>query len=255
VKCVILQPSYIPWRGYFHQIQKADVFVFYDDVQYDAHGWRNRNRIKTPSETRWLTIPVRLRDHCTDHTPIHAVETCVSAGWHRKHLSTLRQNYRKAPYFSRYVPLLESWYSEPSRYLADFTIRQTIDIASVLGISKTRFIRSSSLGIEGVKTERLIKILRHLGATHYISGPAAGSYLDEPALASAGIQLEYMQYDYPVYPQLYGTFDSRVSILDLLFTTGPEAAMYIWDSMRTPSPGVSAQSFGSGGTLEPARPL
>ena len=47
MKCVILQPSYIPWRGYFHQIEKADLFVFYDDVQYDDRGWRNRNRVKT----------------------------------------------------------------------------------------------------------------------------------------------------------------------------------------------------------------
>ena len=45
---VILQPSYIPWRGVFDLIHDADVFVFYDDVQYDKHGWRNRNRIKTP---------------------------------------------------------------------------------------------------------------------------------------------------------------------------------------------------------------
>ena len=47
MKCVILQPSYIPWRGYFHQIRNADVFIFYDDVSFDKDGWRNRNRIKT----------------------------------------------------------------------------------------------------------------------------------------------------------------------------------------------------------------
>lgn len=250
MKCVILQPSYIPWRGYFHQIQKADVFVFYDDVQYDAHGWRNRNRIKTPSETRWLTIPVHLTNHCTEHTPIHTVETCVSAGWHRKHLGTLHQNYRKAPYFDRYKPLLESWYGQPSRLLADLTIRQTIDIANELGILRTRFIRSSSLGIGGVKTDRLIRILLHLGATHYVSGPSARAYLDEAALAGAGIELEYMRYDYPVYPQLYGTFDSRVSILDVLFMTGPEAAQYIWDRDR---PGHSGRSCHVGGALESPR--
>ena len=61
MKCVILQPSYIPWRGFFHQVQKADVFVFYDDAQYDDRGWRNRNRIKTASGTQWLTIPVLQR--------------------------------------------------------------------------------------------------------------------------------------------------------------------------------------------------
>jgi hypothetical protein len=232
MKCVILQPSYIPWRGYFHQIQKADVFVFYDDVQYDAHGWRNRNRIKTPAGARWLTIPVHLRNHCEDQTPIHSVETVASAGWHRKHFENLRQNYRTAPYFKRYLPLLESWYADPYRNLADFTIRQTIDLARELGIEGTRFLRSSSLSIEGAKTDRLVKILRHVEADHYISGPAAAAYLDEAALRDAGMGLEYMTYDYPAYPQLYGEFDAAVSILDLLFMTGPDAARYIWNQER-----------------------
>ena len=73
MNCVILQPSYIPWRGYFHQIQKADLFVFYDDVQYDKRGWRNRNRIKTSDGLRWLTIPVHSRGAQTEHIPINQI--------------------------------------------------------------------------------------------------------------------------------------------------------------------------------------
>ena len=248
MNCVILQPSYIPWRGYFHQIQKADVFVFYDDVQYDAHGWRNRNRIKTPTESRWLTIPVRhaglraFHDNCTEDSPICAVETVTSAKWHRKHFENLRQYYRDAPFLKDYLPLLKSWYSEPTPLLADLTIRQTIDIARELGITKTRFVRSSTLGFEGAKTNRLLKILHHLGATHYICGPAANVYLSEAELNEAGITLEWMKYDYPEYPQLYGPFDAHLSILDLLFMTGPEAHRYIWD--REIGDGVPAEADG-----------
>jgi hypothetical protein len=55
---VVLQSSYIPWRGYFDLIHDADVFVFYDDVQYTVNDWRNRNRIKTANGVVWLTIPV-----------------------------------------------------------------------------------------------------------------------------------------------------------------------------------------------------
>ena len=62
-----MQPSYIPWRGYFDLIRRSDVFVFYDDVQYDRRGWRNRNRIKTPAGTQWLTIPVHARGAQTEH--------------------------------------------------------------------------------------------------------------------------------------------------------------------------------------------
>ena len=43
----ILQPSYLPWLGYFAQMARSDVFVLYDDVQFDKHSWRNRNRVKT----------------------------------------------------------------------------------------------------------------------------------------------------------------------------------------------------------------
>ena len=75
MKCVILQPSYIPWRGYFDLIHHSDVFVFYDDVQYDKHGWRNRNRIKTPDGSHWLTIPVNARGAQTKHIPISRIAT------------------------------------------------------------------------------------------------------------------------------------------------------------------------------------
>jgi len=35
-----------------------DLFVFYDDVQYTKNDWRNRNKVKGPTGTQWLTIPV-----------------------------------------------------------------------------------------------------------------------------------------------------------------------------------------------------
>ena len=54
----ILQSNYIPWKGYFDIIKMADVFVFYDEVQYTKNDWRNRNQIKTPNGLSWLTIPV-----------------------------------------------------------------------------------------------------------------------------------------------------------------------------------------------------
>jgi len=223
MKCVILQPSYIPWRGYFHQIQKADVFVFYDDVQYDKHGWRNRNRIKTHQGTRWLTIPVLARNAPVEHTAINQIMIDQRQPWNRKHWMTLTQSYANAPFFSRYAELLEASYRNPPPYLADFTIELTIALARQLGIDHTRFMRSSEMNVTGAKTERLIQILTCLGTDHYISGPAAKSYIDPSQFASAGIRLEYMEYNYPEYEQLYPPYDPQVSVLDLMFMTGPQA--------------------------------
>jgi hypothetical protein len=230
MNCVILQPSYIPWRGYFHQIQKADLFVFYDDVQYDKNGWRNRNRIKTRNGPLWLTIPVLHRGSVSDHIPILEMHIDWSKDWARKHWLSIQQAYSKTPYFERYASDLEPFFQRRDERLADFTIDLTIAIARMLGIMHTQFVRSSSFKVSGAKTRRLVELLDRVGASHYISGPAARDYLEEDLLSQAGISLEYMVYQYPEYEQLYPPFDGQVSILDLLFMTGPQAGRFIWGS-------------------------
>lgn len=225
---VILQPSYVPWRGFFDLVHRADVFVFYDDVQYDKHGWRNRNRIKTPSGPQWLTIPVSSKGNVTSGLRISDVRVTWTQDWARKHAMTLRQCYGRAPFYARYAPLLEAFYAARPERLVDFTIETTLALATALGISHTRFVRSSELGITAGRTERIVRILEHLSATHYISGPSAKAYLEEAMFAEAKIGLEYMVYDYPEYEQLYPPYDPGVSVLDLLFMKGPEAPEYIW---------------------------
>ena len=226
---VILQPSYIPWRGYFHQMQRADTFVFLDDVQYDKHGWRNRNRIKGPKGSQWLTIPVEQKGILSARKTIREIRIDGHRDWRKKHWETLRTRYGKAPYFARYAGELRERYERREEYLADFTIDLTRLIAGWLGITTTRFLRSSSLNASGVKTERLVGILRQLGASHYVTGPTARAYLDEQKLAAAGISFDYQAYDYPEYPQFHPPFDPCVSALDLLFMMGPDATKFIWD--------------------------
>src|SRR6188474_2223784 len=221
MKVVILQPSYIPWRGYFDQIFRADLFIFYDDVQYDKRGWRNRNQIKIPRGKQWLTIPVHSRGAQTENIPINQIQIVWENPWSQNHLKAIQHSYSKAPYFSRYLPLLEKFYGRRDVFLADFIIDFTIALAHELGNTQTSFIRSSEIaGIAGQKTERLIQLLQAVGATHYISGPSARDYIEKEKFDAAGIMLEYMEYNYPEYPQLYPPFDPYVSILDLLFVTG-----------------------------------
>jgi len=229
VNVVILQPSYIPWRGYFDQICRADLFVFYDDVQFDKRGWRNRNQIKTPHGKQWLTVPVYSRGAQTQNIPINQIRIVWDDNWNESHLKAIVHSYSKAPFFSHYLPLLEAFYQRHDELLADFTIDFTVALAHELGNTHTSFMRSSELtGIDGQKTDRLIQILQAVGATHYISGPSANDYIENEKFAAAGITLEYMEYNYPEYPQLYPPFDSNVSVLDLLFMTGSEAPNYIF---------------------------
>jgi hypothetical protein len=227
VKVVILQPSYIPWRGYFDQIRRADLFLFYNDVQYDKHGWRNRNQIKTAQGKQWLTIPVHSHG-VTEGVAINQVRIDWSRDWAKSHLKALTFAYTKAPYFDRYLPRLKELYERHDEYLAAFTIDFSIFLAHELGNDHTRFMCSSDIAdLTGQKTDRLIQILKHVGATDYISGPSARDYLEQDKFDAAGITLEFMEYNYPEYPQLYPPYDPAVTILDLLFMVGPESGQYL----------------------------
>jgi hypothetical protein len=224
---VILQPSYIPWRGYFDQIRRADLFIFYDDVQYDKHGWRNRNQIKTAQGKQWITIPVHSKG-VTEGIPIKDIRIDWSKPWPKKHLNALTTAYAKAPFFAAYQPWLEIVYNREDEFLADFTIDTTVELARMLGITSTKFMRSSEIpSIDGQKTDRLIQILQRVGAKQYLSGPSARDYIEGDKFDQAGITLEYIQYEYPEYPQLHPPYDPFVTVLDLLFMVGEEALSYI----------------------------
>lgn len=225
---VVLQPSYLPWRGYFHLVQRADIFVFYDDVQFDRLGWRNRNRIKTAQGPQWLTVPVHHKGHLARGQLLKDTRIVWDRDWASKHLESIGQSYRRAPYFADFVPLVETLLRRRDTFLLDLTIRASLELAAALGIKGTRFLRSSELGIDGNRMEHLLGVLASVGARQYVSGPSARGYLDEEALAQAGVTLEYMTYDYLPYDQLHPPYEAQVSVLDLLFMKGPQAGRWIW---------------------------
>lgn len=224
---VILQPSYVPWRGYFHLIQRADVFVFLDDVQYTQRDWRNRNILKGPQGPQWLTVPVVTKGRRLQS--IKDVEIDNSTDWRRDHLSSIRRCYARAPYFSDYIGALEAQYGRQWKHLCDLDIELTRLIAGWLGLD-ARFVRSSDLEITASRTTRLVAICKRLGVTRYVSGPSGRSYIDEAEFEREQIELIYHSYNYPEYPQLFGAFLPHVTAIDLLCNCGDRSAGHIWGS-------------------------
>jgi hypothetical protein len=224
VRIAIIQSCYIPWKGFFDLIGRCDEYVVLDSVQYVKRHWHNRNRIKTANGVEWLTIPVVTKGRFDQ--PINEVE--IEKPWADKHWRSLELAYKRSPHFAFYAPIVRNWYeqAEKHRRLTDVNILFLTAIAGVLDL-KTKFKIDTAYPAEGAKTERLLSVARAAGADRYLSGPSARSYLDEPAFRSAGIEPEWMSYEgYPEYPQMHGGFEHGVSILDLLFNTGPAAGGY-----------------------------
>jgi hypothetical protein len=232
----ILQPSYLPWLGYFDQIDRVDEFVILDDVQFDKHGWRNRNRIKTAAGVKWITVPVR---HSGRHgQSVRETEIADDPTWVRKQIRTLEQAYAKAPYRDAYLPAIEAVLAEKHRLLHELDIALLMLVVSWLGI-ETKFHLASQLDLEGDPevisdiNGRLVTMCKHLGGSYYLSGAAAASYLAQQDFNAVGIQVELQAYAHPTYPQLHGPFVSHLSIVDLLFNCGPESLHLIRSGQPT----------------------
>jgi hypothetical protein len=223
-RVAIVQSSYIPWKGYFDLIRSVDAFILLDDVQFTRRDWRSRNQIKTRHGVAWLTIPVLTRGRYSQLVQ----ETMTSdPDWARRHWKTLRASYRKTPYFDRYADRLSALYERSSTRLSEINYTFIMAICETLGIA-TPITWSSDYHAGHMRNERLIDLCRAVGATEYLSGPSARNYLDVAAFGAAGITVQFADYSrYPEYPQPHGPFEHHVSVLDLLFCTGPRALEFM----------------------------
>lgn len=216
----IMQPTYLPWIGYFDLMDNADVFVLFDTVQFEKQAWQQRNRIKTSENTaRWLSVPVkqdlgqRIRDVTID----------ISNPWRRKHWGSIEQYYKRAPYWKPYSEGLAEIYAQPwdSLYNLNFTVINFLK--DQIGIT-TRLVQASDIPVSGEKVGLLVNICHNLTADVYLSPVRAADYIEKDNIfADEGITLQYHQYTHPVYPQLFGEFLPYMSMIDLLFNQGPKS--------------------------------
>jgi hypothetical protein len=216
------QPNYLPWAGFFQKMARCDVFVLLDSVQYARRSYTARCLIKQSDGRRhWLSLPVRKTGRY--YQSIAEVEIDNTRPWRHDHLRTLESNYARAPYFRKHRELLDLAYGRKWENLCQMNLTLIEHMAKLLGIGP-RLIRLSDLGIKGQATGLLVSLCRTMGADTYLSGPSGGKYLEAEKFKEAGIKLEIFRYWPAPYPQLWGGFVPGLSVIDLLFNCGPQAA-------------------------------
>lgn len=222
-KIAICQPHYLPWIGYFEMIDRVDAFVLLDDVQYISREWKNRNRIRRTAEgadAKWLTVPV-TKDSAT--RLIKDVRTSAHHDWAGYHRRSLQAVYGHTPRYAEVEAILDEGLSSPPPFLARLNESLVHAVCGYLGITTT-IIRASELDTGGKKTAKLVSICERLGADSYLANNASAGYIEMSLFQSAGIALEYQNYDHPGYEQ-HGPgsplpFLSHLSIVDLLCNHG-----------------------------------
>mgnify|MGYP000844278141 CR=1 FL=1 len=215
----IHQPNFMPWLGYFYKIYQSDIFVFLDDVQFSNQGMHNYHYIKTSQGPFRLKVPVRkkFKDN------INQIMINYDLNWKDKHFKTLIANYKRSPFFAEVYHDFENLYKPEYPNLACFNRKIIEFICSKLGIN-ARFLYSSELSISSSREQKIIDICLALGGKVYYSGIGARSYQKEKDFIDKGLELRYSNYTVFRYPQLWGDFQSNVTILDYLMNCG-----YNWE--------------------------
>lgn len=213
------QPTYLPWLGLFEKIARADKFCIFDAVQYTHRDWLTRNYIKTANGPLMLTVPVASKDHFDKR--ICEIEL-MKGNWTRKHMRSIELAYRKAPHFEQHfsgVGAILDLYAEGG-LLAELNTDMLRYFLRALGI-QVPLVNASDYGFEGEKSSLVLDMCKKLGATSYIFGGEGENYADKEAFLAAGIECQFQRYEHPVYAQLHGAFEPRMSVLDLLMMRGP----------------------------------
>jgi hypothetical protein len=215
----IMQPTYLPWLGYFDLIDQSDIFVFLDSVQFERRSWQQRNQIKTNDRLEWLTVPVLKSGHYDQ--VIKDVEIMYTDLFPMKHIRTIEHNYRRSANFGKYFPPLTSILEAREPMLSALNQRLILWLAKMFGI-RTEFTRSSDMHAKGSRSALLANICRELGATTYLSPLGSAGYIveEQGIFAQNGITVLFQHYEHPQYRQPSEPFLPFASALDLLFNEG-----------------------------------
>lgn len=218
------QPEHLVWLGFIRKAWQADIFVISDTVQYERKNVQNRNRIRTATGWSWLIVPVKrplMR-------PISEIRISYDHDWIDPYLNLIKENYRKAPYFNHYFPILSDIISKRHSLLADLNLELIKYFLAEFGVS-TKLVRASELVLPESSTpsNHLIDTCTAVGADTYLSGPMGRNYLDLPAFSARNIEVQFADFDHPSYPQQYQPLLPGMSCLDLLMNCGSEKAKEI----------------------------
>lgn len=215
----IHQPNYLPYLGFFDKMKKSDIFIIYDDAQFNKEDFQHRNRIRIFNGWKWLTVPVDKK-----HIPINKVKIkdnveISGVNWQESHFRNLQDNYKETEYYINYEKSLREIYEQKYELLFDINMELIKFFIKAFNIN-TKIIFSSELGFNTKSSRKLVDLVSGVGGDTYLSGPMGKNYLEFELFNEKKIKIEFQEFKHPVYKQQYDGFYPNMSAIDALFNIG-----------------------------------
>lgn len=197
---IYLSTAYLPPAEYFAKIINAGEVYIESQENYNKQSYRNRCYILTVRGPQFISIPVYLGSF--HKTRIRDIRIDYTKRWQQVHLGAFRSAYSSSPFFLYYFEIIEKIILRNYEFLTDLNMDLLTEMLKILG-SRTRPMHTTEF-IAVNSTENDFRYTIH------------------PKKVSFYRQREY----YQVFNSLHG-FVPRLSIVDLIFNTGPDAKDYL----------------------------
>ena len=217
-----MQPTFLPWQGYFELINKVDCFIFLDDFQFSVQSYHQRNKLfVNKDQVGWVTVPVQKSK--SFGAPLNSTRFDESRNWRRKLLSGIQQNYSKTSFYNAIFPPISAIITNEHNSLADLNIGLIKAIVKMFDWT-VDWKLSSDLPSSLARSERVLELLRWSGASQYYAAGGSADYMKADRIFPVSdIEVMFQKFHITDYPQRGSTlgFVPSLSVLDALFNLGP----------------------------------
>ena len=205
MESVLTHPLYLAPVPLYVHLYAADRLVIDDVSPFVKQTYRSRAAIASESGAQQLTIPVV---HDGGRVAMRDVRISEHGNWRHQHWNAIVSAYRKSPFFEYYADDFAHFYEEKDGFLMDFNLRLHGVVSELLGLERgVEFLSARDVDAAAVSDLRNIAEPKVLASMQGVS------------------ELPY----YQVFTQRNG-FIPSLSIVDLLFNTGPEGLLLLRDS-------------------------
>lgn len=205
-KPILLSISYFGPIQYFSKWASGHPLFLEAHENYPKQTFRNRCVIASANGRLNLTVPIVREDRIK--IPIREVRIDYSMMWQKKHLRALESAYRKSPFYDFYIDDLLPFFERKPVFLFDLDLEISSLLASLL-----------QLDAEPLPTTQYVAGSSDICDFRHTILPTKGEH--DPSFVA------------PVYPQNFEEklgFLENLSVLDLLFQTGPDAGYWLRES-------------------------
>lgn len=222
----MMQPSFLPWLGYFELIYQAEIFVLLDDFQFSVQSYHQRNRLfVNKGQVDWYSVPVQKS--LSFQKPLNKTLINENTPWRNKLWRRIQQNYGKTEYFSIYKTEISDWLLSHYSNLAEQNIAFIQLICKILGLEK-RLLKSSEKSSEKQRSDRVVELLNWTGASRYYCAQGSFGYMfEDQVFPLKQVDVLFQNFQLQAYPQKGSPaqFVPYLCVLDALFNRGPEETL------------------------------